>query len=78
MDLEGNPGYMTGDPRMKYGDIALGNYGSNMDSRNGQGATMRMSDQNEVDPNQIKLKENGELDIDNMNEEQLYAHMIRL
>lgn len=31
-----------------------------------------------LDPNDIKLKENGELDIDNMTEEQLYTHMMRL
>lgn len=31
-----------------------------------------------IDHNDVKLKENGELDLDNMTEEQLYMHMMRL
>lgn len=31
-----------------------------------------------INHNDVKLKENGELDLDNMTEEQLYLHMMRL
>ena len=33
---------------------------------------------NMINHNDIKLKENGEIDLDNMTEEQLFMHMMRL
>ena len=56
---------MGGEPEMARG---MGLNGTNL--KYGEGFA--------VNPNDIKLKENGELDIDNMTEEQLYAHMMRL
>lgn len=58
----------------RYGEpMGMGTMPSTMD------AQARYGEQGlPVDMNDIKLKENGEIDIDNMNEAQLYAHMLRL
>lgn len=71
----GNRMDFTSDPRTRYGEPGMNQMGQAMMARGRTGPGAR---NDELDLDDIQLKENGEIDLDNMNEAQLMAHMMRL